>query len=111
MHTAFGKARSSGKASDAHLSVLTNRVANLNTFSPQWHGAGPCSEGWLKSWWNSAVQSTRSTTVCPALDCGPRSRHLIVVAVTKKDPPPAIPQQAGSTKLIHSTASPRHHII
>jgi hypothetical protein len=47
--------------------VFTNRVENDNALAPQSHGVGPCSEGWLKSWKKSALQSTRSTTGCPAL--------------------------------------------
>jgi hypothetical protein len=56
-----------GKTSDALCTVFTNRVENLNTFGPQSHIVGPYSEGWLNSWRNSAFQSTRSTTACPAL--------------------------------------------
>jgi hypothetical protein len=64
---AFRKAGALRKSPDALLSVFTNRVENENTFGPQSHGVGPCSEGWLKSWRKSVLQSTRSTTGCPAL--------------------------------------------
>src|SRR6266446_4069622 len=36
-------------------------------FGPKSHVVDPFSEGRLKSWWNSAVQSTGSTTNCPAI--------------------------------------------
>ena len=49
MHAAFGKSRTLSKPSDARLPVFPNRVANPNTFGPQWHVVGPRSEGWLKS--------------------------------------------------------------
>ena len=69
MHAAFGKAGSIRQAPDALLAVFTNRVENDNAFGPQSHGVGPCSEGWLKSWRKSALQSTRSTpTVPPYVD-------------------------------------------
>jgi hypothetical protein len=48
MHAAFGKASSIRQASDALLTVFTNRVENDNALGPQSHGVGPCSEGWLK---------------------------------------------------------------
>ena len=67
MHAAFGKPGSIRQAPDALLAVFTNRVENDNALGPQSHGVGPCSEGWLKSWKKSALQSTRSTTTCPAL--------------------------------------------
>ena len=68
MHAAFGKSSLLRKAPDALLTVFTNRVENENAFGPQSHGVGPCSEGWLKSWRNSALQSMRSKTGSPALD-------------------------------------------
>ena len=74
MHAALGKPRSLGKTADTRLTQFSNRVENPNAFSPQCHVVGPRFEGWLKSWWNSAVQSTRSTTICPALDSGPLPR-------------------------------------
>src|SRR5215813_8695461 len=52
--------------------MLTNRLENDNAFGPPSHGVGPCSEGWLKSWLKSALQSTRSTADCPALRRYPR---------------------------------------
>src|SRR5215468_5997764 len=67
MHAAFGKAGAIRQAPDALLTVFTNRVENDNTLGPQSHGVGPCSEGWLTSRRKSALQSTRSTTTCPAL--------------------------------------------
>ncbi len=67
MHAAFSKSGALRKAPDALLSILPNRVTNENTFSPQSPSVGPCSAGWLKSWQKSALQSTRSTTDCPAL--------------------------------------------
>ena len=67
MHAAFGKADSIRQAPDALFAVLTNRVENDNALGPQSHGVSPCSEGWLKSWRKSALQSTRSTATCPAL--------------------------------------------
>src|SRR5437868_6129361 len=67
MHAAFRKSGALRKAPDALLPMFTNRVENANTFGPQSHRVGPCSEGWLKSWRKSALQSTRSTTGCPAL--------------------------------------------
>src|SRR5918992_1754348 len=67
MHPAFGKSGSLCKAPDALLPVFTNRVEKENAFGPQSHSVGPCSEGWLKSWLKSALQSTRSTANCPAL--------------------------------------------
>src|SRR5256885_11073992 len=74
MHAAFRKSGALRKAPDALLPMFTNRVENANTFGPQSHRVGPCSEGWLKSWRKSALQSTRSTTGCPAL--GEYSLHL-----------------------------------
>src|SRR5262249_34941287 len=67
MHAAFGKSDALRKVPDALLPMFTNRVENANAFGPQSHGVGPCSEGWLKSWLKSALQSTRSTANCPAL--------------------------------------------
>src|SRR6266568_6966959 len=67
MHTAFGKAGAIRQAPDALFAVLANRVENDSTLGPQSHGVGPCSEGWLKSYMKSALQSTRSTATCPAL--------------------------------------------
>src|SRR5215471_20237062 len=74
MHTAFRKASSIRQAPDALLAVFTNRVENANALGPQSHRVGPCSEGWLKSWKKSALQSTRSTTGCPALGAYPLFR-------------------------------------
>src|SRR5262245_28265673 len=45
--------------------------AAFGKFGPQSHSGGPCSEGWLKSCLKSALQSTRSTTHCPALEIWP----------------------------------------
>src|SRR4029434_8394967 len=67
MHTAFGKPGAIRQVPDALFAVLTNRVDHDNALGPQSHGVGPCSEGWLNSWKKSALQSTRSTTRCPAL--------------------------------------------
>jgi hypothetical protein len=67
MHAAFGKPGAIRQAPDALFAMLTNRLENDNAFGPQSHGVGPCSEGWLKSWLKSALQSTRSTADCPAL--------------------------------------------
>src|SRR5215471_4897629 len=58
MHATFGKPGAIRQAPDALLTVLTNRVENDNALGPQSHGVGPCSEGWLKSWLKSALQST-----------------------------------------------------
>src|SRR5215471_20466000 len=71
MHAAFGKSGLLRKASDALLPVFTNRVENDQALGPQSHSGGPCSEGWLKSCLKSALQSTRSTTHCPALETWP----------------------------------------
>src|SRR5499433_366204 len=73
MHAAFGKSGLLRKASDALLPVFTNRVENDQALGPQSHSGGPCSEGWLKSCLKSALQSTRSTTHCPALETWPFS--------------------------------------
>src|SRR2546423_14040110 len=64
--------------------VFTKRVENNNAFGPQSHGVGPCSEGWLKSWLKSVLQSTRSTTGCPALGgypegASPNSRWFVAL--------------------------------
>ena len=67
MHAAFGKTGAIRQAPDALFAVFTNRVENDNTLGPQSHGVGPCSEGWLTSRRKSALQSTRSTAICPAL--------------------------------------------
>src|SRR6266568_3313552 len=72
MHTAFGKSGVLRKASDALLPVFTNRVENDQALGPQSHSGGPCSEGWLTWCLKSALQSTRSTTHCPALETWPR---------------------------------------
>src|SRR6266487_3005671 len=71
MHTAFGKSGVLRKASDALLPVFTNRVENDQALGPQSHSGGPCSEGWLIWCLKSALQSTRSTTHCPALETWP----------------------------------------
>src|SRR3569832_914637 len=71
MHAAFGKSGLLRQASDALLPVFTNRVENDQALGPQSHSGGPCSEGWLKSCLKSALQSTRSTTHCPALETWP----------------------------------------
>ena len=71
MHAAFRKSGALRKSPDALLPMFTNRVENANTFGPQSHGVGPCSEGWLQSWRKSALQNTRSTTGCPALGMTP----------------------------------------
>src|SRR5215470_14144029 len=71
MHATFGKPGAIRQAPDALRTVFTNRVENENAFGPQSHGVDPYSEGWLKSWRNSAFQSTRSTTDCPALGGSP----------------------------------------
>src|SRR5919109_5046715 len=71
MHAAFGKPSAIRQAPDTLFAVFTNRVENDNALAPQSHGVGPCSEGWLKSWKKSALQSTRSTTGCPALGAYP----------------------------------------
>src|SRR4030095_17043524 len=77
MRAAFGKSSLLRKAPDALLPVFTNRVENENAFGPQSHSVGPYSVGWLKSWRNSAFQSTRSTTGCPALSGSPESPHRL----------------------------------
>jgi hypothetical protein len=66
MYAAFGKPGAIRQAPNALFAVFTHRVENDNTFGPQSHGVGPCSEGWLKLE-KSALQSTRSTAGCPAL--------------------------------------------
>src|SRR6266702_3729921 len=76
MHTAFGKSGVLRKASDALLPVFTNRVENDQALGPQSHSGGPCSEGWLTWCLKSALQSTRSTTHCPALETWPCSGML-----------------------------------
>src|SRR6266700_990845 len=78
MHTAFGKSGVLRKASDALLPVFTNRVENDQALGPQSHSGGPCSEGWLTWCLKSALQSTRSTTHCPALETWPEVARLIV---------------------------------
>src|SRR5262249_8618559 len=67
MHAAFGKPRSRRQVPHALRAVFTNRVENDNTLGPHSHGVGPCSEGRLTSRRKSALQSTRSTAICPAL--------------------------------------------
>src|SRR5215471_8686364 len=76
MHAAFGKSGLLRKASDALLPVFTNRVENDQALGPQSHSGGPCSEGWLKSCLKSALQSTRSTTHCPALETWPTRTYI-----------------------------------
>src|SRR5258708_6512691 len=49
MHTAFGNPSATSQLSKALLTVFSNRVENQQTFGPQSHIVGPCSEGWLKS--------------------------------------------------------------
>src|SRR5262249_59915137 len=71
MHAAFGKAGVLRKAADALLPVFTQRVENDQALGPQSHSGGPCSAGWLKSCLKSALQGTRSTTHCPALETWP----------------------------------------
>src|SRR5437773_9566176 len=92
MHAAFRKSGALRKAPDALLPMFTNRVENANTFGPQSHRVGPCSEGWLKSWRKSALQSTRSTTDCPALGGCPTSpsagRSTLLRADALKGAPP-----------------------
>jgi hypothetical protein len=75
MHTAFGKAGALRQAPDALFAVCTNRVDNANALGPQSHGVGPCSEGWL-TLETSALQSTRSTTGCPALGGYPETGNI-----------------------------------
>src|SRR5215471_18410893 len=67
MHAAFGKTRARRQVPHALRAVFTNRVENDNTLGPHSHGVGPCSEGRLTSRRKSALQSTRSTAICPAL--------------------------------------------
>src|SRR5215468_3575393 len=81
MHAAFGQPGSIRQAPDTLFAVFTNRVENANALAPQSHGVGPCSEGWLKSWKKSALQSTRSTTGCPALGAYPPWWKLILFLV------------------------------
>src|SRR5262249_40020654 len=71
IHAAFGKPGAIRQAPDTLFDVFTNRVENDNALAPQSQGVGPCSEGWLKSRKKSALQSTRSTTGCPALGAYP----------------------------------------
>src|ERR1700746_27609 len=54
MYAACGEPGSLCQAPNALCAVFTNRLDNDNTFGPQSHGVGPCSEGWLKSWLKSA---------------------------------------------------------
>src|SRR5215831_14286589 len=77
MHAAFGKSGLLRKASDALLPVFTNRVENNQALGPQSHSGGPRSEGWLKSCLKSALQSTRSTTHCPALETWPTQHEVL----------------------------------
>src|SRR5499427_6534236 len=77
MHAAFGKPRSRRQVPHALLAVFTNRVENDNTLGPQSHRVGPCSEGWLTSRRKSALQSTRSTAICPALRGCPSHPHWL----------------------------------
>src|SRR5215470_10875106 len=72
MHATFGKPSAIRQTPDALLTVLTNRVENDNALSPQSHGVGPCSGGWL-TLRKSALQSTRSTASCFALRGYPRN--------------------------------------
>src|SRR2546426_1337221 len=81
MHTAFGKSGVLRKASDALLPVFTNRVENDQALGPQSHSGGPCSEGWLTWCLKSALQRTRSTTHCPALETWPDFLTSIQVRV------------------------------
>src|SRR4029450_5840797 len=75
MYAAFGKAGTICQAPNALFAVFTNRVENDNALGPQSHGVGPGSAGWLKLE-KSALQSTRWTPACPALETWPlRRRH------------------------------------
>src|SRR5262245_47979373 len=89
MHAAFGKAGSIRQAPDALLTVFTHRVENDNTLGPQSHGVGPCSEGRLTSRRKSALQSTRSTAICPALRGCPSPTYgavtLIVISAPREE--------------------------
>jgi len=49
MHIAFGNPSATSQLSKALRTVFSNRVENQQTFGPQSHIVGPCSEGWLKS--------------------------------------------------------------
>src|SRR5436190_22375996 len=77
MHAAYGKPGVIRQAPDALFAVITNRIEDDNALGPQSHRVGPRSEGWLKSWKKSALQSTRSTTGCPGLSgCPGRGSHF-----------------------------------
>src|SRR6266700_1255486 len=86
MHTAFGKSGVLRKASDALLPVFTNRVENDQALGPQSHSGGPCSEGWLTWCLKSALQSTRSTTHCPALETWPLTNFNLEDYIGSCDP-------------------------
>jgi hypothetical protein len=73
MHTTLGDPGLLGNVSHALLRVVTKSVENPKTFGPQSHGVAPSSEGWLKSWSNSALQITGATTNCPGLGGYPNS--------------------------------------
>src|SRR5215471_1022222 len=104
MHATFGKPGAIRQAPDGLLPVLTNRVENTTAFSPQSHGVGPCSEGWLKSWLKSALQSTRSTATCPALRRYPLSMAICPsapiacwsTAATSRKPPRRLPHRVSA---------------
>src|SRR5437763_5077742 len=80
MHAAFGKPGVIRQAPDALFAVITNRIEDDNALGPQSHRVGPRSEGWLKSWKKSALQSTRSTTGCPGLSGCPQPPRSIAWA-------------------------------
>src|SRR5262245_63432008 len=96
MHTAFGKASAIGQTPDALLAILTNRVENDNALGPQSHGVGPCSEGWLTSR-KSALQSMRSTAICPALRGCPERN----ISATSRHP-----QKVATSRMLKSIRMP-----
>src|SRR5712664_1720766 len=73
MDAALGKPRLMSHLSKTLFGIHTKRVENQMAFSPKSHIVDPSSEGRLKSWRKSAVQSTGSTTNCPALGTWPRA--------------------------------------
>src|SRR5262249_48382608 len=111
MHAAFGKSGLLRKASDALLPGFTNRVENDQALGPQSHGGGPCSEGWLKLCLKSALQSTRSTTHCPALETWPEVASIEEVESRLAGRWPATLVEAALWKLVGDSAAAGHLLV
>src|SRR2546422_7824112 len=67
MDAALGKPGLMRDGAKPLFGIPTKRVETSMAFGPKSHVVDPCSEGRLKSWWNSAVQRTGSTTNYPAI--------------------------------------------